>query len=240
MSHHDHPWRQAFRLSLSAAKENLLPCLGGQTIIAIFVFAYFFYPPTVTLLEALAHFRSAGGLAASFVMTGFAGGLLAEVLRVYTLQKGKWKRKNVSDALFLFVVIGIGGMGADRLYAIQNALFGTEPDPLTILKKVILDQFFYAPLIIAPYMAAVFEWRDAGFSFSKLWQQRKGIYARRVIPFLITNWSFWIPMTILIYSMPTLLQIPILVFITAIWGSVLLSLDHLTRQKLHATVEIRG
>jgi hypothetical protein len=227
-----HSWRDAFAISLRAARENLIPCLCGQAIILAFFTAYFLYPPTTHLIATLAQLRAQGGILASFLMTGIAGGILAETLRVYTLQKGRWKRKNVTDALFLFFVIGIGGIAADRLYVIQNKLFGVDPSPLTILKKVLVDQFLYVPIFIAPYMAFVFEWRSARFSFSTLWKHRKGIYSRRVIPFLLTNWSFWIPMTALIYSMPHLLQIPILVFITAIWGSILISLDYIARQKL--------
>jgi hypothetical protein len=230
-----HPWRDAFKISFHAARENLIPCICGQLIILAFIALYFIYPPSRHLLTSLAEFRAAGGLLTSFLMTGFAGGFLAEVLRVYTLQRGQWKRKNLLDAAFMFVIIGLGGLAADRLYALQNHLFGTDLTPLIIIQKVLFDQFLYAPLIIAPYMAFVFEWRDARFSFRTLWSQRHGLYTRRVIPFLLTNWSFWIPMTIIIYSMPALLQIPILVFITAIWGSVLISLDHFTRQKLHSS-----
>jgi hypothetical protein len=231
-----HPWREAFRISLQAARENLIPCLGGQAIIVGFIIAYYFYPPTQGLLMALADFRASGGLVVSFLMTGFAGGLLAEVLRVVTLQKGRWRSKNTTDAAFMFIVIGFGGMAADRFYVLQNQLFGSDPTALTVLKKVLLDQLLYVPLVIAPYMAFVFEWRDAHFSLSTVWRKRHGLYSRRVIPFLITNWSFWVPMTALIYSMPSLLQVPILVFITAIWGSVLISLDHFTRQKFHGGV----
>jgi hypothetical protein len=45
--------------------------------------------------------------------------------------------------------------------------------------------------------------------------------AERMLPVLVSNWMFWIPGVVLIYSLPTNLQTPLFIFATAIWGLLL-------------------
>jgi hypothetical protein len=42
-----------------------------------------------------------------------------------------------------------------------------------------------------------------------------------MLPILVTNWMFWIPGVSLIYAMPLVLQTPLFIFATAIWGLLL-------------------
>ena len=45
-----------------------------------------------------------------------------------------------------------------------------------------------------------------------------------MLPVLITNWMFWFPGVALVYSMPTILQMPLNIFATAIWSLLLAGL----------------
>jgi hypothetical protein len=42
-----------------------------------------------------------------------------------------------------------------------------------------------------------------------------------MLPILVTNWMFWLPGVSLIYAMPLVLQTPLFIFATAIWGLLL-------------------
>jgi len=58
-----------------------------------------------------------------------------------------------------------------------------------------------------------------------------------VLPVLVSNWCFWIPMSILIYCFPTTLQLPLGILATSIWSMLLAALvkpadstaDHLSQ-----------
>jgi hypothetical protein len=55
-----------------------------------------------------------------------------------------------------------------------------------------------------------------------LWQELgHHFFIERMLPILVTNWMFWIPGVVLIYSMPQMLQTPLFILATAIWGLLL-------------------
>jgi hypothetical protein len=52
-----------------------------------------------------------------------------------------------------------------------------------------------------------------------LWSELDAEFlTERMLPVLVMNWLFWVPAMTLLYAMPSLLQPPLYVFATAMWG----------------------
>ena len=55
-------------------------------------------------------------------------------------------------------------------------------------------------------------------------RQFRQFYVLTVLPVLVSNWLFWIPMVVLIYCFPTSLQLPLGILACAIWSMLLTAL----------------
>ncbi len=113
---------------------------------------------------------------------------------------------------------GLWGGLTDGFYRFQAQMFGQGVDLLTLTLKVIVGQFVFTPLIIAPANAVFFFWIGQGFSVrhaQEHWPHR--FYRGLVLPNLISNWLVWIPVAFGIYAFPTDLQIHINGFVCSIW-----------------------
>jgi hypothetical protein len=55
-------------------------------------------------------------------------------------------------------------------------------------------------------------------------QHFRQFYLLTVLPVLVSNWCFWIPMAVLTYCFPTSLQLPLEILATAIWSMLIAAL----------------
>jgi TRAP-type uncharacterized transport system fused permease subunit len=91
-----------------------------------------------------------------------------------------------------------------------------------VLPKLLVDQFGYSVFWSAPSQTILTRWHALHYSTREVWRElRTDMIFRRMLPVLVTNWMFWIPIIILVYLMPLNLQVPLAVVATAIWGLLL-------------------
>jgi hypothetical protein len=65
-------------------------------------------------------------------------------------------------------------------------------------------------------------WRQRAFSLTAtLPALRGGFYRARVVPLLIPNWFFWLPMVSIIYALPTSLQFPLFIPALGAWSLIM-------------------
>ena len=100
--------------------------------------------------------------------------------------------------------------------------FGAEASPAVIVKKVLVDQFVYTAGFAAPFAVICFAWKNGGYSLAPL----RGLfhhqaYVERVLPTLVANWTVWIPVVTVLYSLPPLLQIPLYSLALCFWALML-------------------
>jgi hypothetical protein len=173
----------------------------------------------------LSEFRSHTGLLFGIVSTGLCGGLIPVILlRLFA-------RKQVAQSWAMGLLVTIfwayKGLEVEVWYRILGAVFGNAPEVETVVYKTLCDQFIYCPLVAIPLSVLVYSWGQYGFSVSRTWQDIRtpGWYTRRVFTPLLSNLGIWLPACVIIYSLPTSLQLPlqnlVLVFFTLI-------LSHLT------------
>lgn len=212
----------SFRQSLSrageAARANLVPGLILQVFLAAFLVLYLTHGGTRELLGGVARAKEQSGYVFAFLSYVFAGSVLPEILRVFVFQKARLQRENLHRIATSAPLWGVVGVLVDGLYRLQGVLFGTGNDWATLLKKLLLDQFVFSPflcnsLIIAYFLALEHRFQPAvlGLIFNR------SFYLERLFPVQVAAWCIWIPGVLLVYFMPSLLQLPVAVLIQAFW-----------------------
>ena len=103
------------------------------------------------------------------------------------------------------------GIEVDLWYRLQAHMFGTGHGVATIATKVVMDQFVYCPFFAVPVTAAVYQLVDNGYNGRSLRDdvRKPRWYLRKVLPVLISNLGVWVPAVVVIYMLPTALQLPL-------------------------------
>jgi len=203
---------------LRAARANLLPGLILQGIMLGLLLAYYLYPPTTRLLDQLAELKGKWGYAYSAASAIIAGAVIPEVMRVLVIQKGKMRLKNLTDLLFTAPFWCMMGLIVDAFYRGQAAVFGSGVEFRVVAAKVLVDQLLYSPLIASPLTCWLYDWKNSGYRMSGMGRYLTAAYVRDVIvPVIFANWGVWIPVVCVLYSLPSLLQIPLFGLALSLW-----------------------
>ena len=188
-------------------RVNLIPglvlwALGGNLVIIYYMgeFSRPWFNEIISLKETY-------GFAYSAVSTCIFGGLIPYIFMQLT---GRDRLKGFGSGVIFLGYWAIRGIDVDAFYRLQAMVFGTEVDLLTIVAKVLVDQFVYCVVWASPITALFYTWREAGFSL-KQWKGNKtwSELFDMILIFTVTTWVVWIPGTAIIYSLPSPLQIPL-------------------------------
>lgn len=188
-------------------RVNLIPGLVlwimGVCLVAVYYFGEFSRP----WFNQIIILKETYGFAYSAVSTCFFGGLIPYVFMQLT---GRDRLKGLGSGVIFLGYWAIRGIDVDAFYRLQAMVFGTEVDLLTIIAKVLVDQFVYCVVWASPITALFYAWREAGFSL-KQWKGNKTCSELfdMILIFTVTTWVVWIPGTAIIYSLPSPLQIPL-------------------------------
>jgi len=217
----------------AAAKANLLPGLLLQGLMLVFFALYTAHEGTRQFLGEVAGMKQEAGLGFSFFSYVIAAALLPELLRIAFFQSGKPTAGNLWLFLTAAPLWGSIGMLVDQFYRLQSLWFGNGHDGLTLLSKVLVDQFLFSPFLSAPVTVGWFLLRDEGFRRSA-WPKIfcADFIFEKVFPVAVASWCVWIPGVILVYSMPPLLQIPVAVFIQVFWVLIFTTVEESLRRKI--------
>jgi hypothetical protein len=168
-----------------------------------------------------AAWKSAGGLWAAAVLTAVAGGILPEVAKLVADRSRSALRGRGGEILFNTAFFALDGVVIDPLYRGEALLFGRDTLVRTVVEKVAFDQFVFTPLWSVA-IVVLFLWRQRGYSLAATRPAlRGGFYRARVMPLLVPNWLFWIPMVSIIYALPVPLQFLLFVPALAAWSLIM-------------------
>jgi hypothetical protein len=214
-------------VGLRAARANLVPALVIQTAVVAVVLAYYFWEPARAWLARLAEFKRGGGYLFSLVSGVLAGGLLPELLTVAVFQRGRVGRENLGGLAFGACFWGLMAVTVDALYRAQALAFGGGVDLATVLKKAAVDQFLFTPFVTIPFTVVVFEWRHAGYRLSGM-PRVLGLdfYLKKVLPTSVSGLGFWLPVVLLVYSLPLPLQFPLFTLALTLWVMIFTWISH--------------
>ena len=218
---------RSLRLGLGATQANLVPALCVEALMVGLVFAFFYVPVARPFFNVLSDWNVRGGLTFSFIAMGATVGGLTEAFTVYLHKGGRWTREDLVNMAFNFLVFGLLGVMNSGLYQLQARWFGAGRSLGTLALKTLVDQFIYTPFLSNPFQTLAFLWKAEDFSFrntvAKL-SYFKQFYVITVLPVLVSNWCFWIPMSALIYCFPTTLQLPLGILAVSIWSMLIAAL----------------
>ncbi len=220
-------WRESLRSGWQAVRTNWPPLLALQGVMLAVLLAYFHLDASRPIFETIMGWKEKGGLFFTMAALALAGGPVSEFFKVAAQNSGRWQKDNTENALFFLCLFGFMGLPMEVFYALQSHWFGTGGDLRTVTSKVLVDQFFYTTLVANPFCCFWTSWRLNGHCFAtttKEFVHFPSFYARRVAPVLASNWFFWFPATFMIYSLPTMLQIPMGIFASALWAILLASI----------------
>lgn len=208
------PWRAGLR----AARANLGPGLVVQAAMIGTVLAFYHLPASRGLFDLLAEWKERWGYAYSAASAVLAGAVIPELLRILVFQRGRPSRRNLGNLLFAAAFWGYNGMQVDFFYRLQATVFGSGTDLATVVKKVLVDQLLYCPLIAAPLSVVLYDWRAAQFRLRHL----PGLltfahYRHAILPTLFANWGLWCPIVAALYTLPLPLQIPLFSLALSLW-----------------------
>lgn len=194
---------------MRSARANLGPGLALQAFALALVLLYYFWPPATVRMDALAAWRIEVGLISSIFSTALFGGLIPWLylrLNPATQSRYDWRQ-----GLMLILFWGYKGIEIDLLFRFQAAVVGTGNDPLTVFIKACVDQLVYNPLLAAPGMWLAYAFIEARFRVKPVVARvrRPGWYLTQLLPLMIANFGVWAPAVVLIYLLPTALQLPL-------------------------------
>jgi hypothetical protein len=211
--------KEAFRKGLRATAQNLPPILALQALMGVIVILYYFWPPFTGVLTRLAVWQHWGGDLGNGLAAALAGGVLSELSLVYFQDRGHWTWSHLENLCFKFAIFFVSGCVVFEFYRFQAYWWGQGASLSIVLPKVICDQFGYTVLFASPYYTLLTRWHVLRYSGSRLWAELdRHFLTERFLPVLVVNWMFWIPAISLVYAMPTILQPPLYIFATAVWG----------------------
>ncbi len=205
------------RAGLDAARRNRRAGVALWIFGCLIVAAYYYLPAAQRCLEQIAGWKTQFGYLFSGISTGLFGGLLPSLIQrlpAADRPPAEPASRAVSNTLFW----ALKGLEIDWLYRTQAWLFGDRAEWGTVAIKTAVDQLIYVPLFGLVNVILFYRWRQAGYRFATF---RRDLgqhwYRDWVLPVLIANWLIWIPAVLVIYSLPTALQLPVQNLILCFW-----------------------
>jgi hypothetical protein len=211
----------AWAAGANAIRRYARPFISIQIAAVGLVVAYSLFPGLRAACADLAAIRERWGLAFSALAGAAAGGMLPELLKRLLSPSANRLRGRGRELAFNVAFFAFNGVVIDLFYRQMARLFGSAASVVTVVEKVAFDQFIFTPLWL-PVIIALFAWRHAGFRVVAAAQALQGdFYGRRVVPLLLPNWAFWIPMTAVIYALPGPLQFLLFALALAAWSLIM-------------------
>ncbi|MGE9291541.1 MAG: hypothetical protein ACQKBT_11155 [Puniceicoccales bacterium] len=221
------------RAGVRAIQTSLPPAILVWSIMGALALLYFTVPASQSFFSALTALKIRMGILFPFLGMGLSVGILAELLKVIVSRNKRWTAANTVNALFNIGMFGVLGVFTDYFYALQSSLFGSGNSFRVLASKVIVDQFIWTVFFANPFQTILYLWKNNDYSLSKVVSQMtplKTFWGMSILPVLITNWAFWIPMVSIIYSFPTPLQLPLAILAVTIWVILLTILTEKTNE----------
>jgi hypothetical protein len=191
---------------------------GAAALLAVAYHASASFRAACTLAAA---WKTAGGLPLAAATSAVAGGLLPEIAKLVADRGRSPLRGRGGEIAFNTVFFAFNGVVIDLLYRGEARLLGGDAHVLTVVEKVAFDQFVFSPQWLIA-IVLLFLWRQRDYSLAAtLPVMRRGFYRARVLPLLIPNWLFWIPMVSIIYALPVALQFLLFVPALAAWSLIM-------------------
>lgn len=210
-----------FRAGVLAVRHFSRPFVLMQVAAVLLVVAYRASPQVRDVCTALVGLKRQGGLAFSAMASVIAGVLLPEAATLATVPDERRRPGRLGKLAFTTAFFLVNGAVVDLFYRLSAHVFGHAATPAIVAQKVAFDQFVFTPLWLS-VIGSLFAWHKHGFRLAPTRADlTDGFLRHRLLPLLLPNWCFWIPMTAVIYALPVPLQFLLFVFALAAWSLIM-------------------
>jgi hypothetical protein len=203
----------AMRDGWRSAAANAVPGLVIVCLAGLLVAAYYLFTGVAASLQGLQNLRDRWGIWFSMGASAIGAGVIPGLYLMATGRARRGRRAAV-DLLFTCLVWSATALVIDRFYAFQACLWGPTAGLPVLIGKMLVDQAIFTPLVGVQIPALGFRFRDMDYNLSALGRALREDWLIKVIaPMLAAAWLTWIPGTLVIYTLPLSLQIPMFVLI---------------------------
>jgi hypothetical protein len=210
-----------FRAGLLALRRFARPFVLMQVAAVLLVIAYRGSAQVRDACAALVGLKRQGGLAFSAIASVIAGVVLPEAATLATVPDERARSGRLGTLAFTTAFFLVNGAVVDLFYRLSAHVFGDSGAPAVVAQKVAFDQFVFTPLWLS-VIGSLFAWHKHGFRLAPTRADLTDDFLRRrLLPLLLPNWCFWIPMTAVIYALPVPLQFLLFVFALAAWSLIM-------------------
>jgi len=193
-----------------------------QTCALGVVISYYKVEGALSVFDRIEVWKQSGGYLLPAITTIISGGVIPECVKRVCRPEGV-ATPTKGELLHQFIMWAWLGILIDSLYKVLAYLLGNETDALTLVSKVLCDQFIFTPLLSLPLIVIWFIIYECGYRWSAIKKQLRlqNIYAR-VLPLWAACLTFWPIMLTLIFSMPQTLQFPLFLFGNAAYSILMI------------------
>lgn len=200
-----------------AFRANFKPGAILWVLMLIFFAAYATSANFSDWLGKVSALKISIGYPFSFGVYVLFAALMPETLKIIFFQKWKITIQNLYNLIFVGLVFGMMGIITDIFYGYQALWFGEANNLRTLTFKTLVDQGLFGPTANY-FLVSIFFLRENGIESGIL---RKILTAQfalvKVMPVVVAGWCVWIPGVIIVYTMPTALQLPVASLILCFW-----------------------
>lgn len=193
-----------------------------QVLCVALLAGYFSVPGVRFTIEALGALKERSGLPFVLLAGFVSGGLLPELAKATVGRVKRFDTDWLKQWTFTGLVYAVSCIGVVTMYAVQLTLFGETTNLLVLVKKLLFDGLVYVPFFSIPYFVGLLGWRDSGFrsSYWKRFFTWKTV-TDDMLPTMLLSWTFWTPVLVCVYSLPTTLQFVLSTCAMAAWSLLL-------------------
>lgn len=196
---------------------NIKPGAILWLFMLIFFAAYATNAGFSSWLGKVSALKTAIGYPFSFGVYVLFAAFLPEMLKIIFFQKFRATVQNLYNFFFVGLLFGFIGIVTDIFYGFQALWFGETGGLESLLLKAFVDQGLYSP--VANFLlVSIFFLRENGIRKEVVKNILTAQFAlAKVLPVVVAGWCVWIPGVMLVYSMPTALQLPVASLILCFW-----------------------
>lgn len=201
-------------------RRNRVPAVILQLFAGAILALYFLAPGLRGFFAAIEALKVEGGPGFAILSTAIFGGLIPWMVMVHRGRIAPGDR--LRHLIFFLFFWALQGAAVDWLYTQQTIWFGSETSFKVLMTKMLVDQGPYNLIWATPNSLILYGWKDAGFSWKRLWAQSTPSTLRhRFLTIQVSAWVVWVPAVLMIYSLPPDLQIPLFNLVLCFFSLVL-------------------
>jgi len=208
----------ACRAGFQSVSERWRAVVTLWTVAALVVVLYYLLPGVSVLLEPVGRWQRANGWLASLSICAVFCGLIPYA--VYRIRRESGKRSPLVVAMAQAVWCGLCGVVCGWFFSVQGRWFGCGHDLVTVLKKMVVDQFGWSVLVIVPANAVFYAVLSGGWCMKDRRVPVRVFLSHIYLPNLLMNWIVGIPSNCAVYAFPMDLQIPVLGLMSSAWAVI--------------------